>query len=89
MRLSCARGRPGRDACESGLIRGAQRDPNVNFPYQRLRELAAEGVIGELAPTAYSFVGAAAQLRLQKDCLPDWGLLCQNQGLDGLILVPV
>ena len=70
-------------------IRGAMHDPNVNLPIERLRELEAEGVIGELSPTAYSFVGAASQLRLQKESLPEWGTLCQEHGMDGLVLVPV
>lgn len=33
----------------------AERDLNVVFPLERLRELAAEGVIGALGPRAYSF----------------------------------
>jgi hypothetical protein len=33
-------------------IRGAQADPNTVLPYQRLSELAEEGIIGELAPEA-------------------------------------
>jgi D-proline reductase (dithiol) PrdB len=32
------------------------RDPNCVFPLERLRELAAEGAIGELAESAISFV---------------------------------
>ncbi len=35
----------------------ARRDPNVVFPLRRLRELAADGVIGAVAPTAYGFMG--------------------------------
>jgi D-proline reductase (dithiol) PrdB len=34
----------------------ADRDPNCVFPLDRLRELEREGVIGELAPQAISFV---------------------------------
>ena len=36
---------------------GANRDLNVIFPIERLRELAAEGVIGGLTPHAFSFIG--------------------------------
>lgn len=36
---------------------GAVRDLNVIFPIERLQELAAEGVIGELAPNFFSFIG--------------------------------
>jgi D-proline reductase (dithiol) PrdB len=38
---------------------GFQRDWNVVFPLDRLRELAAEGLIGGLATYYYSFMGAA------------------------------
>ncbi len=36
---------------------GAHRDLNVIFPVERLRELAAEGVIGSLTPSLFSFIG--------------------------------
>lgn len=36
---------------------GAARDLNVIFPIERLQELAAEGVIGELTPSFFSFIG--------------------------------
>lgn len=36
---------------------GAARDLNVIFPITRLQELAVEGVIGELAPDFFSFIG--------------------------------
>jgi D-proline reductase (dithiol) PrdB len=35
-----------------------QRDLNVVYPLDRLRELVAEGVLGELAPRFLSFMGA-------------------------------
>lgn len=37
---------------------GWQRDLNVAYPIDRLRELAAEGVIGALAATHYSVMGS-------------------------------
>ena len=36
---------------------GAEKDLNVIFPIERLQELAEEGVIGELAPNFFSFIG--------------------------------
>ena len=36
---------------------GADRDLNVIFPIERLQELAAEKIIGELAENFYSFIG--------------------------------
>jgi D-proline reductase (dithiol) PrdB len=37
---------------------GFQEDWNVVFPLDRLNELAADGVIGEVAQTHYSFMGS-------------------------------
>lgn len=37
--------------------RDAQRDLNVIYPIERLQELAAEGVLGELTPNFFSFIG--------------------------------
>lgn len=51
------------DAVEVALHHGgydtkrARLDPDVVFPLNLLRTLAAEGVIGEVAPTAYGFMG--------------------------------
>ena len=70
-------------------IRGAQADPNVAFPYERLRELEREGIIGELTPDAYSFVGACAQTRLLKYVGPEWVNLLRQQQIDAALLVPV
>jgi hypothetical protein len=36
---------------------GAKKDLNVIFPIERLQELEAEKIIGELAPNFYSFIG--------------------------------
>lgn len=35
-----------------------QRDLNVSYPVDRLREMVAEGALGELAPRFLSFMGA-------------------------------
>jgi D-proline reductase (dithiol) PrdB len=70
-------------------VRGARADPNVAFPYQRLLELEQQGLIGELAPTAYSFVGACSQVRLTRNAGPRWVEMFQEQGIDAALLVPV
>ena len=70
-------------------IRGVQADPNVAFPIDRLRELEADGHIGELLPDAYSFVGATAQLRLLKQAGPKWVEMLTAQDIDTALLVPV
>lgn len=36
---------------------GAVKDLNVIFPIERLQELTADGVIGELSPNFFSFIG--------------------------------
>lgn len=69
-------------------IRGAQADPNVVFPLERLAELQQEGMIGELAPDAYSFVGACAQTRLLNHSGPQWVKVLQEQEVDIALLVP-
>lgn len=70
-------------------IRGVSADPNVAFPLNRMRELAADGTIGAAASPAYSFVGAAAQRRLLKESGPAWLAEFQQQEIEGMILVPV
>ena len=70
-------------------IRSAQADPNVTFPLARMRELAQEGRIGELAANAYSFVGACAQTPLLKRTGPKWVERLQAEAIDAVVLVPV
>lgn len=70
-------------------IRGALADPNVAFPLERMREFAREGVIGELAAEAYSFVGAAAQDRVTGESGPEWAALLKERGVEAAVLVPV
>jgi hypothetical protein len=70
-------------------IRSVQQDPDVAFPLRRLKELAAENTIGELADPVYSFVGAASQLRLLKDIGPAWVSLLGQRQVEGVVLVPV
>jgi hypothetical protein len=70
-------------------IRSALADPNVVFPLAHMRELAQEGRIGELAPQAYSFVGACAQLPLLKRTGPQWVERLRADGVEAAVLVPV
>jgi len=70
-------------------IRGVQADPNVAFPLQRLLELEDEGVVGQLIPQAYSFVGACSQKRLLKQTGPQWIEIFNRQPIDAALLVPV
>lgn len=70
-------------------IRGVQADPNLAFPIDRLRELKSEGIIGELLPNAYSFVGATSQLRLLNEAGPKWVEMLNAQDVEAALLVPV
>ena len=69
-------------------IRGAQLDPNVVFPLERLLELEREGVVGELAREAYTFVGATAQTQLLRHSGPEWATRLKEQEIDAALLVP-
>jgi hypothetical protein len=70
-------------------IGGAVLDRNVAFPIDHLRELSDDGVIGDLHPDAYSFVGAAAQGRILRHAAPAWADMLIEHGVDVVLLVPV
>jgi hypothetical protein len=70
-------------------ITSAAADPGVAFPVTVLRELAAEGVIGDLHPDAFSFPGATAQKRMIKESGPQWAQLLADEGVEAVVLVPV
>lgn len=70
---------------------GFQLDLNVVYPVDRLEELAADGVIGDVAPRHYAFAGnqpdTVSELRL------DTGPACAQEmlsdGVDVVVLTPV
>lgn len=64
-------------------------DHQVALPLGHLRALVDDGVIGELADTAYSFVGAASQGRIKKDIGPAWAKRLVDDNVDAVLLVPV
>ena len=68
-------------------IRGTQRDHNVVFPIDRLSEAQRDGLVGEIAETAYSFVGATSQVRLKKHTAPKWAEMLLEKGVDAALLV--
>ena len=67
---------------------GFQEDLNVAFPLQRLRELAAEGVIGEVADFHYSFMGAAP-IRALEPKARELAALLKKDCVDAVVLTPV
>jgi len=70
-------------------VGAVRKDHRVALPIEHLAELARRGVIGELAPRAYSFVGAASQLRLRDRVAPEWAEALRAEDVDLVLLVPV
>jgi D-proline reductase (dithiol) PrdB len=69
---------------------GILHDPNVAFPLDRLRELAATGEIGEVAPRHLSFMGSiTAPGRLARRTAPEAARLLADDGVDLALLFPV
>jgi len=67
---------------------GFHEDWSVVFPLDRLRELAAEGMIGGVASTHYSFMGATDPVEMEPYARELAGRLKQD-GVDAAILPPV
>lgn len=67
---------------------GYQRDINVVYPIDRLKELAANGVIGSVAETQYSVMGATDPTTMIETAAGISGLLKQ-QRVDAVLLCPV
>ncbi len=66
------------------------RDPNVAFPLDRLRALAADGVVGTVAPRHLSFMGSITQPdRLTAEFAPAAAEVLAGDGVDIALLVPV
>ncbi|HET8943620.1 MAG TPA: glycine/sarcosine/betaine reductase selenoprotein B family protein, partial [Dehalococcoidia bacterium] len=64
-------------------------DLNVQLPVHRLAELEAEGVIGSLAPTAYSFMGYQMDTREWRDrYAPEVAGLMKDEAVDAVLLTP-
>ncbi|MDD5338645.1 MAG: glycine/sarcosine/betaine reductase selenoprotein B family protein [Dehalococcoidales bacterium] len=67
---------------------GFQRDWNVVFPIDRLRELVADGIIGSLADFHYSYNSARAQPDAPEPIREIAGLL-KKDGVNAALLFPV
>lgn len=68
----------------------ARRDPNVVFPIEPLRRLVSEGVLGELASRAYTFMGGIYSARKVAEKVAP--ALCERlvaDRVDLALLVPV
>jgi D-proline reductase (dithiol) PrdB len=67
---------------------GFQQDLNVVFPIDRLKELAAEGVIGSVADFHYSFQGAI-DAELLEPAAAQLARLLKKDAVDAVLLTPV
>lgn len=75
------------DAFDETGIRG---DYNLALPVDRLREMAAAGEIGGVAPRHFSFQGSIpAPSRLLKMTAPEVAGKLRSDGVDGVLLTPV
>ncbi len=69
---------------------GLQRDPNLAFPLDRLREFVERGRIGSLNRRHFSFMGSIiAPGRLVKESAPRVAAELVADGVDAAVLVPV
>ena len=67
---------------------GFLEDLNVVFPIDRLRELAADGVIGSVADFHYSFLGATKPAEMETTARHLAGVL-KDDNVDAVLLVPI
>lgn len=68
----------------------ARSDPNVVFPLDPLRALAKDGVLGELSPRAYTFMGGIYSSRKVRELLaPEIARRLVEDQVDLVLLVPV
>ena len=68
---------------------GFREDVNVVFPLDRLRELAADGVIGSVADHHYSLMGAGWPPEMIEPTCDELARLLKADSVDGVCLVPV
>lgn len=71
--------------------RDADRDINVVLPIKRLKELEAEGFIGEVSPRHFSFMGHILGRHLNtlvKQTGPEVARILKEDGADAVFLTP-
>jgi D-proline reductase (dithiol) PrdB len=69
---------------------GIESDKNLALPLDRLRELKAEGRIGEVASLHYSLMGSiTAPARLVSVTAPEVARGLREDNVDGVLLTPV
>lgn len=68
---------------------GFRQDPNLVFPLDRLRELAADGTIGSVADFHYAFMGAPFPPTQFEPRARELATLLARDHVDAAILIPV
>ena len=68
---------------------GFQRDVNVVFPIDRIKELAEQGVIGSAADFHYSFMGAGSVVTRYEPKARELAGLLKKDAVDAVLLTPV
>ena len=68
---------------------GFQRDWNVVFPLERLRELVAEGVVGAVAAFHYAFMGAVSPVTRYEPRARELAAYLKRDAVDAVVLSPV
>ena len=68
---------------------GFQQDWNVAFPLDRLRELAAEGMVGSVADYHYSFMGAVSPVTNYEGKARELAAHLHADKVDAVLLSPV
>ena len=66
-----------------------QQDPNIWFPLDRLREMAADGEIGAVSQWHYSFMGAQPNHQALTETGAEVGRLLAADEVDIALLIPV
>ena len=66
------------------------RDVNICFPVDRMRELETQGVIGRFAPRNFSFMGYQPDTTEWRDrYAPEVAQKMRDDGVDAVLLTPV
>ena len=81
-----------RDTHRSGSFdhTGLQEDPNLGFPLDRLREMAAAGEIGAVNRRHFSLMGSiTAPARLCSESAPAVAAALAEDRVDAVLLVPI
>jgi len=67
-----------------------EADPDLAFPLTRIRELADEGFLGEVAPRHLSYMGSiTAPEHLMRESAPAGAAVLIEDQVDLALLVPV